>query len=70
MSRRAGPGAARLLARLQREQVNLAMVRAKASDPADPAVSAQRAYCRSLRDALLAIPGAAPAEHPPPPRGG
>ncbi len=62
MRRRAGPGAARLLGRLQREQVNLAMVRAKVPDASDPAIDAQRAYCRSLRDALLAMPGAAPAE--------
>jgi RsiW-degrading membrane proteinase PrsW (M82 family) len=61
MRRRAGAGAARLLVRLQREQVNLAMARAKAADPADPRIAAQRTYCRSLRDALLAIPGAAPA---------
>ena len=61
MRRRAGRGAARLLARLHREEVNLAMVRARVGDPGDPAVAAQRAYCRSLRDALIAIPGAAEA---------
>jgi len=61
MRRRAGGGAAGLLRRLQREQVNLAMVRAKVADD-DPALLEQRAYCGSLRDALRAIPGAAPAE--------
>lgn len=61
MRRRAGPGAARLLGRLQREQVNIAMVRARVADPNDPAVAAQRAYCRSLRDALVSMPGAANA---------
>ena len=61
MRRRAGGGAAGLLRRLQREQVNLAMVRSKVLD-GDPALLEQRAYCGSLRDALRAIPGAAPAE--------
>lgn len=58
MRARAGDGAARLLRRLQREQVNLAMVRTRAIDDADPALVRQRAYCRSLRDALMAMPGA------------
>jgi len=60
MRRRAGGRAAGLLRRLQREQVNLAMVRSKVTDD-DPALLEQRAYCGSLRDALRAIPGAAPA---------
>lgn len=62
MRRRAGPRAATLLHRLQREQVNLAMVRSRVAADDDPALMRQRAYCRSLRDALQAIPGAAPAE--------
>jgi protease PrsW len=62
MRRRAGSRAASLLHRLQREQVNLAMVASRAVDPGDPALVQQRALCRSLRDALRAIPGAAPAE--------
>jgi len=62
MRRRAGSRAASLLHRLQREQVNLAMVASRAADPADPALVKQRDLCRSLRDALRAIPGAAPAE--------
>jgi len=61
MRRRAGPRAAGLLYRLQREQVNLAMVASRVGDGEDPALSRQRAYCRSLRDALRAIPAAAPA---------
>lgn len=65
MRKRAGPRAARLLGRLQREQVNLAMVRTKVADPADPTVRSQRGYCRSIRDALLAMPGAAPAQSEP-----
>ena len=62
MRARAGDRAASLLGRLQREQVNLAMVRARVAVPDDPALLAQRDYCRSLRDALQAMPGAAPAE--------
>lgn len=61
MRRRAGGRAATLLHRLQREQVNLAMVRSRVADADDPALARQRAYCASLRDALQAIPGAAPA---------
>ena len=61
LRRRAGPRAADLLKRLQREQVNLAMVRARVASEDDPALIRQRAVCRSLRDALSAIPGAASA---------
>jgi RsiW-degrading membrane proteinase PrsW (M82 family) len=59
---RAGRRAAAVLRRLQREQVNLAMVRSRVARDDDPALLAQRAYCASLRDALRAIPGAAPGE--------
>ncbi|HET9724543.1 MAG TPA: PrsW family intramembrane metalloprotease [Actinomycetota bacterium] len=65
---RAGPGAARVLRRLQREQVNLAMAGARATSPEDPALVRQRDYCKSLRDALHAIPGAAAAAPGPGPR--
>jgi RsiW-degrading membrane proteinase PrsW (M82 family) len=61
MRARAGEQAARLLGRLQREQVNLAMVRSRVRSDEDPALLRQRTMCRSLRDALEAIPGAAPA---------
>ena len=61
MRERAGERAARLLRRLQREQVNLAMVRSRVASDADPALIRQRAVCRSLHDALDAIPGAASA---------
>jgi hypothetical protein len=64
MRTRAGEGAARLLRRLQREQINLAMVRTRVELDDDPALVHQRAYCRSLRDALMAMPGAAPAMRP------
>jgi RsiW-degrading membrane proteinase PrsW (M82 family) len=61
MRRRAGAPAARLLARLQREQIDLAMIAARVS-PDDPLLLEQRGYCRSLRDALAAMPGASAAE--------
>ena len=61
MRRRAGARASSLLHRLQREQVNLAMVASRVRREDDPALTLQRAYCRSLRDAMRAIPGAAPA---------
>ncbi len=61
MRRRAGRSAAGLLKRLQREQVNLAMVASRVASPDDPGLVRQRGLCRSLRDALDAIPGAAPA---------
>jgi protease PrsW len=57
MHRRAGPQAERLLKRLQREQVNLAMIRTRSVDGA-PELARQRELCKSLRDALLAMPGA------------
>jgi RsiW-degrading membrane proteinase PrsW (M82 family) len=65
MRRRAGRGAADLLRRLQREQVNLAMLASRVATPDDPALAAQRAYCRSLRMALDAIPAAAAARRVP-----
>ena len=61
MRRRAGGRAAALLKRLHRQQVNLAMVATRVDSPEDPALVRQREYCRSLRSALLAMPGAAPA---------
>ena len=64
LRRRAGERAAGLLKRLQREQVNLAMLRSRVASDHDPALLQQRAVCRSLRDALEAIPGAASAGGP------
>ena len=60
MRARAGTRAAGLLKRLQHEQVNLAMVRARVVADDDPSLIRQRDYCRSLRAALEAMPGAAP----------
>ena len=62
MRTRAGSRAAGLLRRLQREQVNLAMIRSMVAADDDPALLEERAYCGSIRDALRAIPGAAPAD--------
>jgi RsiW-degrading membrane proteinase PrsW (M82 family) len=64
LRRRAGERAAGLLKRLQREQVNLAMIRSRVASENHPALLRQRAVCRSLREALEAIPGAAPAGGP------
>ena len=55
--RRAGPAAAKLMRRLQRAQIDLAMVRTRGGGAEDPAVARQRGYCRSLRDALIELPG-------------
>jgi RsiW-degrading membrane proteinase PrsW (M82 family) len=64
LRRRAGKRAAELLKRLQREQVNLAMIRSRVVSEEDPALLRQREVCRSLRDALEAIPGASFALQP------
>lgn len=61
MRRRAGARASGLLRRLQREQVGLAVIRTRSEGHATPDVIRQRELCRSIRDALYAIPGAAPA---------
>ena len=61
MRDRAGDRASGVLGRLQREQINLAMVRSRVASADDPALLRQRALCRSLRDALEAIPGAGSA---------
>jgi RsiW-degrading membrane proteinase PrsW (M82 family) len=61
MRARGGAPAAALLTRLQREQIELAMLASRVATPDDPALVAQRAYCGSLRAALGAIPGAARA---------
>jgi RsiW-degrading membrane proteinase PrsW (M82 family) len=67
MRARAGEAAERLLKRLQREQVNLAMLRTRVASDDAPELVHQRALCTSLRSALLAMPAAALAGTP---RGG
>jgi RsiW-degrading membrane proteinase PrsW (M82 family) len=64
MRARAGDAAGRLLARLQREQIDLAMVASRVATPDAPELVAQRGFCASLRAALDAIPGAAAAAQP------
>ena len=66
MRERAGEPAERLLKRLQREQVNLAMLRTRTHRDDAPELVRQRELCKSLRAALLAMPGAAPATSDPP----
>jgi len=62
MRTRSGRSAERLLHRLQRAQIDLAMVRTRRPGGEDETkIQAQRNLCVSLRDALMAIPGAAPA---------
>ncbi|MEX2276088.1 MAG: PrsW family glutamic-type intramembrane protease [Actinomycetota bacterium] len=61
MATRAGDAAASLLHRLQREQLQLAAVRTRAGYLETPEVGRQRGVCRSLRDAIAAVPGAASA---------
>jgi len=64
MRARAGDAAGRLLGRLHREQIDLAMVASRVAAPDAPELVAQREYCASLRAALDAIPGAAAAAQP------
>ena len=56
---RAGRAASDLLKRLQKQQVNLAMVATRV-DGDHPDLLRQRAYCKALRDAMDAMPGARP----------
>ncbi|MGZ4152923.1 MAG: PrsW family intramembrane metalloprotease [Actinomycetota bacterium] len=58
MRRRAGRETARLLRRLQKEQINLAMVRTRVDRDDDPDLVRQRDRCMRLRAALLQDPRA------------
>jgi protease PrsW len=51
-----GPQGARLAAQLQREQINLAMIRSRAGSDDDPSVVAQRDRIRAIRAQLDALP--------------
>jgi RsiW-degrading membrane proteinase PrsW (M82 family) len=57
MARRAGPLAARTLKRLQREQINLAMVATRVDQDDHPDLVRQRQYCRALREWLVTYAG-------------
>lgn len=56
LARTQGAGAGRLLGKLQREQINLAMVRTRTQDPRHPDIERQRELVRSLKDQLAAMP--------------
>jgi protease PrsW len=51
---RAGPMAGHTLKRLQKAQINLAMVATRVHDPDHPDLVRQRQYCKALRDWLIA----------------
>jgi protease PrsW len=61
MAQRAGPLATQTLKRLQRAQINLAMVATRTHDPEHPDLVRQRRYCQALRDWLIAYAGPARA---------
>jgi hypothetical protein len=65
---RAGPQAAQVLKRLQKAQINLAMVATRTHDPDHPDVVRQRLYCRQLRDWLQRYAPQAPPAPPAAPR--
>lgn len=54
MARRAGPLAAQTLKRLQKAQINLAMVATRVHQDDHPDLVRQRQYCQALREWLLA----------------
>ncbi len=56
MAARKGGQAGRLYGRLQREQINLAMIRSRAGTDDDPSVVAQRERIRAIRAQLNALP--------------
>jgi hypothetical protein len=56
----AGPGAAALLGRLQREQINLAMIRSRVDGADHPDVVSQRQVLRAVREALAAASARGP----------
>ncbi|HUG47075.1 MAG TPA: PrsW family glutamic-type intramembrane protease [Candidatus Limnocylindria bacterium] len=73
---RKGPQGAKLMGRLQREQINLAMIRTRTHSDEHPDILAQRELIRGVRAELQALPdvaapagGAMPAafQAPPPP---
>lgn len=54
MARRAGPLAAQTLKRLQKAQINLAMVATRVHQDDHPDLVRQRQYCQALREWLVA----------------
>jgi RsiW-degrading membrane proteinase PrsW (M82 family) len=64
MAARAGPQAARALKRLQKAQINLAMVATRVHQEDHPDLVRQRQYCKALRDWLSAHAPQSPAAPP------
>lgn len=65
---RGGPRAARAMKKLQREQINLAMVTTRTHDPGHPDVQRQHEYCAELRERVRGLTGG--SAPPPGPAGG
>jgi RsiW-degrading membrane proteinase PrsW (M82 family) len=66
MARRAGPQAAQVLKRLQKAQINLAMVATRAHQDDHPDLLRQRQYSKALRDWLIAYATPGPTAAPRP----
>jgi hypothetical protein len=64
MAARAGPQAAQVLKRLQKAQINLAMVSTRVHQEDHPDLVRQRQYCKALRDWLIAYAPQQPATPP------
>jgi RsiW-degrading membrane proteinase PrsW (M82 family) len=67
LARQYGPTVGHTVKRLQRAQINLAMVATRVHQDDHPDLIRQRQYCKALRDWILAYTGAA---RPAPPAGG
>jgi protease PrsW len=61
MRARSGPVASATLKRLQRAQIDLAMIKTRVDDPEHPDLARQRDYCAALRDWLIAHASGKPA---------
>jgi len=59
MGRQKGPQGSKLAGQLQREQINLAMIRSRAGSDDDSSVVAQRERIRAVRAQLVALPDVA-----------
>ncbi len=59
IAQRKGPQAGKLAGQLQRDQINLAMIRSRSAGDDDPAVVAQRERIRGIRGQLDAMPDVA-----------
>jgi len=66
---RGGPQASKAMKKLQREQINLAMVATRSHDPNHPDLQRQHEYCAQLREWVQRFAGG-PTPPPPGPEGG